>query len=44
MQAAKRDCCWGGLIDEMIEAPRLSGTQKTREYFWGFFATCVGVY
>jgi len=34
----------GGLIDEIIEAPRLSGTQKTREYFWGFYATCVGVY
>jgi len=25
-----------GLIDDIVEAPRLSGTQKTREYFWGF--------
>jgi len=25
-----------GLIDEIIEAPRLSGSQKTREYFGVF--------
>jgi len=33
-----------GLIAEIIEAPRSSGTHKNTRVLWGFYATGVDVY